>query len=205
MCTFGAFINYANMKLEEQLLNRSEKKCELCGSEDSLSVYEVPFKTNPAPEECVLVCGKCLAQIEKKETLDSKHWQCLSGSMWSEVPGVQVVSWRMLNRLRQESWAIDNLDMMYLDETTLDWAKATGDHENDAAVEFHRDCNNNRLENGDTVVLVKTLDVKGSSLSAKLGTVVKNIKLVDDHTGQIEGRVEGQLIVILTKFVRKQS
>jgi len=56
---------------------------------------------------------------------------------------------------------------------------------------------------GDTVVLTKTLDVKGSSLSAKLGTVVKNIRLVPDNTGQIEGKVEGQTIVILTKYLRK--
>jgi len=194
-----------NMKLEEQLLERSENKCELCGSEANLSIYEVPPQTQNTAEECVVTCGKCLAQIEKKEVLDSKHWQCLSGSMWSEVPGVQVVSWRMLNRLRQESWAIDNLDMMYLDDETLAWAKATGDHENDSEVEFHKDSNNNVLENGDTVVIIKTLDVKGSSLSAKLGTVVKNIKLVDDNKEQIEGRVEGQLIVILTKYVRKQS
>jgi len=193
------------MKLEEQLLNRSDNKCELCASSENLSVYEVPPQTQNTVEECVLVCGRCLAQIEKKETLDNKHWQCLSSSMWSEVPGVQVLSWRMLNRLRQESWAIDNLDMMYLDDATLAWAKATGDHENDSTVEFHKDTNNNVLENGDTVVLVKTLDVKGSSLSAKLGTVVKNIKLVDDNKEQIEGRIEGQLIVILTKFVRKQS
>lgn len=193
------------MKVEEVLLERSGNNCELCGASQNLSVYEVPPQTLNTPDECVMTCSKCLAQIEKKEALDSKHWQCLSSSMWSEVPGVQVVSWRMLNRLRQESWAVDNLDMMYLDEATLAWAKATGDHENDAAVEFHKDANNNILENGDTVVLVKTLDVKGSSLSAKLGTVVKNIKLVDDNKAQIEGRIEGQLIVILTKYVRKQS
>ncbi|MEJ7559986.1 MAG: PhnA domain-containing protein [Pedobacter sp.] len=193
------------MTVEETLLKRSENKCELCGSTDSLSVYEVPAKTNNSPDECVLVCGKCLLQIEKKEVLDSIHLQCLSASMWSEIPGVQVVSWRLLNRLRQESWAIDNLDMMYLDEQTLAWAKATGDHENDTEVQFHKDCNNNVLENGDSVVLIKTLDVKGSSLSAKLGTVVKNIKLVEDNKEHIEGKIEGQLIVILTKFVRKQS
>ncbi|MFF5380864.1 PhnA domain-containing protein [Pedobacter suwonensis] len=193
------------MKIEEQLLERSGKKCELCGSVDQLSVYEVPPHVTYSVEECVLVCGKCLSQIEKREVLDSKHWQCLNSSMWSEVLGVQVLSWRMLNRLRQESWAIDNLEMMYLDDATLGWAKATGDHENDSDVEFHKDCNNNILENGDTVVLTKTLDVKGSSLSAKLGTVVKNIRLVEDNKEQIEGRIEGQLIVILTKFVRKQS
>jgi len=193
------------MKLEEQLFKRSEHKCELCGSADILSIYEVPPQTQNTAEECVVVCSKCLSQIEKKQSLDSSHWQCLTSSMWSEVQGVQVVSWRMLNRLRNESWAIDHLDMMYLDDETLVWAKATGDHENDSVVEFHKDANNNVLENGDTVVIVKTLDVKGSTLSAKLGTVVKNIKLVDDNKEQIEGRIEGQLIVILTKYVRKQN
>jgi protein PhnA len=38
-----------------------------------------------------------------------------------------------------------------------------------------------------------------------MGTVVKNIRLVPDNTEQIEGKIEGQLIVILTKFVRKQN
>ena len=125
--------------------------------------------------------------------------------MWSEVTGVQVVSWRMLNRLRNESWATDNLDMLYLDDERLAWAKATGDHENDATVELHKDCNGQSLQTGDSVVLIKSLDVKGSSLNAKMGTVVKNIRLVEDNTEQIEGKIEGQTIVILTKYVRKQN
>jgi protein PhnA len=47
--------------------------------------------------------------------------------------------------------------------------------------------------------------VKGSTLSAKMGTVVKNIRLVEDNTEQIEGKVDGQQIVLLTKYVRKQQ
>jgi protein PhnA len=125
--------------------------------------------------------------------------------MWSEIPAIQVVSWRMLNRLKQESWASDNLDMMYLDDERLAWAKASGDHENDAAVELHKDSNGNLLQNGDTVVLTKSLDVKGSTLNAKMGTVVRNIRLVEDNTEQIEGKIEGQTIVILTKYVRRQG
>jgi len=125
--------------------------------------------------------------------------------MWSEIPGIQVVSWRMLNRLRNESWAADNLDLLYLPDETLAWAKATGEHESDEAVEFHRDCNGNILQTGDSVVLIKSLDVKGSTINAKMGTVVKNIRLVENNTAQIEGRIEGQIIVILTKYVRKQS
>jgi len=59
------------------------------------------------------------------------------------------------------------------------------------------------LQNGDTVVLIKSLDVKGSSVNARLGTVVKNIRLVHDNVEQIEGKVEGQTIVVLTKYLRK--
>lgn len=193
------------MKLEDKLKERNSNSCELCTSTDALSVYEVLPQQNNDEEDCILLCAKCLAQVDKKEELDSKHWQtALPGSMWSEVPGVQVTAWRMLNRLRTESWAADNLDMMYLDDEKLLWAKATGDHENDGSVDLHKDCNGAQLLSGDAVVLIKSLDVKGSTLNAKMGTVVKNIHLVADNTEQIEGRIEGQMIVILTKYVRKQ-
>jgi len=193
------------MKLEDLLLQRSESHCELCKSDNNVNLYEVPKAPHHDADGCIMICEKCQAQIDKKQELDSKHWQCLSESMWSEVPGIQVVAWRMLNRLRNESWAADNLEMLYLDDDKMSWAKATGDHENDASVDLHRDCNGAQLLSGDSVVLIKSLDVKGSTLNAKLGTVVKNIRLVENNTEQIEGRIEGQVIVILTKYVRKQA
>ena len=193
------------MKLDEILLKRSENKCELCKAEDRIIVYEVPPASGASEENCIIICNTCSVQIEKKAELDSRHWKCLAESMWSEVPGVQVMSWRMLNRLRNESWAADNLDMMYLDEEQLAWAKATGDHENDGTVDLHKDCNGQVLQTGDSVVLIKSLDVKGSTLNAKLGTVVKNIRVVENNIEQIEGKIEGQMIVILTKYVRKQN
>jgi protein PhnA len=202
--TFAAFIKKIDMKTEDILLQRSENKCELCQLASNLKVYEVPPQTGGYEENCLMVCDKCLAQIDKKEELDGKHWACLTTSMWSEVPGVQVIAWRMLNRLRNESWAAESLDMLYLDDERLAWAKATGDHENDGSVDLHRDSNGQILQDGDTVVLTKSLDVKGSTLNAKMGTVVKNIRTVKDNTEQIEGKIEGQLIVILTKYVRKQ-
>ena len=193
------------MKLEQQLQQRSDNKCELCQSGDTLKIYEVPPQDSSNPDNSILICDTCRAQIEKKAELDSKHWNCLTTSMWSEVPGVQVLSWRLLNRLRNESWAMESLDMMYMEDDRLAWAKATGDHENDGSVDLHKDCNGAILNTGDSVVLIKSLDVKGSTLNAKLGTVVKNIRLVENNTEQIEGRIEGQVIVILTKYVRKQS
>lgn len=193
------------MKLEAALLNRSENKCELCGSTDNIKIYEVQPQDNSNEENSIIACGTCIAQIDKKAALDQDHWKCLNEAMWSEFPGVQVVAWRMLNRLRTESWAADLLDMLYLDDEKLAWAKATGDHENDGSVDLHKDANRNVLNSGDTVVLTKSLDVKGSTLNAKMGTVVKNIRLVEENTEQIEGKIEGQVIVILTKYVRKQG
>lgn len=195
------------MKLEDILKDRSQNKCELCEQTGvPLSVYEVPPSDGRYEENTAYLCPKCIAQLDKKEALDQEHWQnCLGTSMWSEAIAVQVLSWRLLNRLRAESWAADYLDMLYLDDATLTWAKAMGDHESDGSVDLHKDANGHVLANGDNVVLVKTLDVKGSTLNAKMGTVVRNIRLVQDNTEQIEGKIEGQTIVILTKYVRKQG
>ncbi|MCX2429828.1 PhnA domain-containing protein [Pedobacter sp. GR22-10] len=191
------------MSLVQELQTRSGNKCELCNQENALNIYEVPPTSNANSDNSILVCKTCLDQIEKTEQLDANHWKILTETMWSEFPPVQVMAWRMLSRLRNEGWASDSLDILYLDEETLEWAKKTGDHESDGTVAFHQDSNGTRLYEGDTVVLVKTLDVKGSTISAKLGTVVKNIRLVHDNTEQIEGKVEGQTIVILTKYLRK--
>jgi protein PhnA len=193
------------MKLEELLLKRSDNKCELCSSTAGLKIYEIPPQDYNNEDNSIIACDKCLNQLEKKETLDSTHWKCLTESMWSEVPGVQVVAWRMLNRLRNETWAAESLDMMYFDDERAAWAKATGDHENDGLVDLHKDANGNTLQSGDTIVLIKSLEVKGSAVNAKMGTVVKNIRLVENNTEQIEGKIEGQVIVILTKYVRKQG
>jgi protein PhnA len=193
------------MTTEQQLQQRSGNQCELSGATTNLVAYEVPPAINSGADGFILIDQKCFNQIEKKEEPDTKYWEgILPIAMWSEVPAVQVVSWRMLNRFRNESWAADALDMMYLDDELLEWAKATGDHTGDAGVQFHKDSNGNILQTGDTVTLTKDLDVKGSTLNAKVGTAVRNIKLVHDNIEQIEGKIDGQLIVILTKYVKKQ-
>lgn len=193
------------MSVEKALQNRSNNQCELCKATNSLKMYDVPPNdfTDRKEEKTLLLCEKCTAQLEKREALDNAHWACLNDSMWSETPAVQVVSWRMLNRLRHESWAVDALEMMYLDDTNLAWAKQTGDHELSSEVILHKDCNGVVLQAGDSVVLIKSLEIRGSAHDAKMGTVVRNIKLVADNVEQIEGKIEGQTIVILTKYVRK--
>lgn len=194
------------MKFEAEVKARSNGKCEVCDATENLSVYEVQGNENSGSSSLLMICGKCLSQVEKREEPDAAHWQkALPTAMWSEIPAVKVLSWRMLNRFRAEAWATEMLDMMYMEEAELEWAKVSGDHVAEGGVELHRDSNGAVLQNGDTVVLTKSLDVKGSSVNARVGTVVKNIRLVNDNTEQIEGRIEGQLIVILTKYLRKHN
>ena len=193
------------MSVEKELQARSGSKCELCGATDNLKVYEVPPVTNGNADQCVLVCANCLEQIENPEKTDTNHWRCLNDSMWSQVPAVQVVAWRMLNRLRAEGWPQDLLDMLYLDDESPAWAKATGEGEDDDDTVKHKDSNGAILQAGDTVVLIKDLNVKGANFTAKRGTAVRNISLVHDNPEHIEGKVNGQQIVILTKFVKKSN
>jgi protein PhnA len=190
------------MSREEDLQGRSESKCELCGATESLSAYEIPPSSDGTIEQCVLLCKTCREQIENPDKVDANHWRCLNDSMWSQVPSVQVMVWRMLTRLRGEGWPQDMLDMFYLDDETLAWAESG--MESEEAVR-HLDSNGALLEAGDTVTLIKDLDVKGSSITAKRGTAVRGIRLVADNPEQIEGRVEGQQIVILTRFVKKSN
>lgn len=195
--------NQFTMGLQRRLLARSNNQCELCTSSSNLSIYDVPPNAQQREEDSIIVCEKCAAQLNHKEELDRAHWACLNESMWSEVPAVQVVTWRLLHRLKEASWAAEAIDMMYFDDDTMAWAKASGDHENTTEVLFHRDSNGHVLQNGDKVVLIKSLDVKGSTVNARLGTVIHNIRLVPGNTDQIEGKIEGQTIVILTKYLKK--
>jgi protein PhnA len=191
------------MNIEKELQQRSEMKCELCGGTNELAVYEVQPVPSTNLDSALFACQICRTQIENPEQMDANHWRCLNESMWSTVPGVQVMAWRMLNRLRAEGWPQDLLDMLYLDDESLAWAQATGEGPADEDAAKHIDSNGAELQSGDTVTLIKDLDVKGANFTAKRGTTVKNIRLVEDNSEQIEGKVDGQQIVILTKFVKK--
>jgi protein PhnA len=198
------------MDIEKILHERSNAKCELCNAVENLAVYEVPPHSKTTAEDSVLLCETCRDQIEHPENVEINHWRCLNDSMWNQTPAVQVMAWRMLTRLSAEGWPQDLLDSFYLDEETLAWAQAkvssaTGDGQSNDDEVKHQDSNGALLEAGDTVILIKDLNVKGANFTAKRGTAVRNISLVDDNPEHIEGKVEGQRIVILTKFVKKSS
>jgi len=192
------------MSIETELQTRSESKCELCGAMEMLGIYAVPASPNDGMDASILACQTCRDQIENPDHVDANHWRCLNDSMWSQTPAVQVMAWRMLNRLKGEGWPQDLLDMMYLEDDVRVWAEADSvDNATDVVV--HRDCNGAVLEAGDTVTLIKDLNVKGGGFTAKRGTAVRGIRLVADNAEHIEGRVSGQQIVILTQFVKKAN
>lgn len=193
------------MSIEKTLHARSESSCELCKANENLGIYEVPPNSNGTEDECILICETCREQIEDPEKLDVNHWRCLNDSMWSSIPAVQIMAWRMLTRLRAEGWPQDLLDMLYLDEASLAWAQATGEGQSDDDSVKHIDSNGAILEAGDTVTLTKDLNVKGANFTAKRGTAVRGISLVADNPEHIEGRINGQQIVILTRFAKKSN
>ncbi|MFA9190137.1 PhnA domain-containing protein [Flavobacterium sp. FZUC8N2.13] len=191
------------MSIDRELNKRSGSKCELCGTTENLKVYEILPSKKGGIDEAVQACTTCIEQIENPGHEDLNHWRCLNDCMWSEHTPVQVVAWRMLSRLRTAGWPQELLDMMYLDEDVLEWAKATGEGEDDENKIIHRDSNGVILEHGDSVVLIKDLKVKGSSMVAKQGTAVRNIRLDHENAEYIEGKVDGQQIVIITQYVKK--
>lgn len=168
------------------LIARAGGVCEFCGAADALEPVDVP----PGGE--ILLCPLC----REDAPAPASHWRALEGAAWSAVPEVQLAVWRKLGALG-EAWATEAREGMVLSDEAQAWA------DQPAALQ-HRDSNGALLAQGDTVVLIKDLPVKGAGFTAKRGTAVRGISLVADNAGHIEGRVEGQRIVILTEFVKKK-
>lgn len=67
-----------------------------------------------------------------------------------------------------------------------------------------KDSNGTILTDGDSVLIIKTLKVKGSSNNLDRGTLVKNIRLTD-NTEEVEARVNGSIIVLKACFLKKKN
>jgi len=147
-------------------------------------------------EDQVAICDLCFNALDDQGK--GEYWRCLEGSIWNPEPSVQALSYRLLHLHRDKDWANQVINSVELDDDTIQWAMSAFE-----VADVHKDAFGNVLENGDTVVLTQGLNVKGTSFTAAKGTVVKKIRLVPDNTDQIEGKINDQTIVILTKFVKK--
>lgn len=202
------------MKSDDDLRVRSQGRCELCRGTNDLASFAVPPDSDGGADRCVWACAACRSQADGSSAMEPDHWRGLPETMWSEVAPVQVLAWRMLRRLRSEAWASDALDMLYLADDVREWAEAYDDGydsregsglDDGPAEVVHRDSNGVALATGDSVTLIKDLNVKGAGFTAKRGTAVRGISLVPDNARHIEGRINGQQIVILTEFVKRSG
>ncbi len=176
-----------------QLKKRANNECELCKNSEDLRAFTVEPR-----DEQILICKICEDGLTNPMK-NPNHFRVLSESMWSEVGAVQVVAYRTLHELKSEDFAIDLLDMIYLEDDIKKWADEGIKNEE---ISQTKDSNGVTLSNGDNVNIIKDLDVKGAGFTAKRGTIVKNISLTDNPE-QIEGRVNGVRIVLLSKFLKK--
>lgn len=189
------------MSIENNLLERSGHKCEICESTNGLGVYYVSEEERE--EQAALLCEACRDQIENPDHIDPNHWRSLNSAMWSEQDSIKIISYHMLHVLESEAWARELLEQIYLEEDVLLEAKSYHQKmggEKDG--EFALDSNGAKLFQGDSVTLIKDLDVKGANFTAKRGTMVKNISLTGD-TANIEGKINGTQIVLKTIFLKK--
>lgn len=173
----------------DDLMARAGGVCEFCGATDGLAAEPLA-----GTEAALLLCATC-----RSDDAPEAHWRCLEGAAWSPEPAVQAAVWRKLGQI-EAPWAQEARDGMALEGEALSLAQAG----QPAPGIEHRDSNGALLAAGDTVTLIKDLVVKGAGFTAKRGTAVRGIALVPDNAAQIEGRVEGQRIVILTEFVKKR-
>ena len=182
--------------ISSKLKERCQDLCELCTTDAATVAYTVSPKSNDVIENEVALCDQCMSIIEGKEA--GNHWQCLAGSIWNTEPSVLALSYRILYGIKENEWANELLTSVDFDETVVTWALSA--YQTEAV---HVDSNGTELQNGDTIVLTQGLNVKGANFMAPKGTIVRKIRLVPDNAEQIEGKIEGDTIVILTKYVRK--
>ena len=190
------------MTSKSELIERSGNKCELCSSNKNLSVFVVQPKSSACNAPEILTCNICYDRLSADQVGDVNHWRSLSESMWSEFDAVKVVAYRQLRKMADVAWAQDLLGQLYLDDDLQAWAEAGLSVVEDEGEPVTVDSNGCPLLAGDTVSLIKDLEVKGANFTAKRGTIVKNITLTGDPKF-IEGRVNGSVIVLVAAYLKK--
>lgn len=111
----------------KDLARRAKSKCEITGASGvPLWPYEVPpVGESPDIDRTLLVSENCHEMLDHPDRLAGRGWQCLTEAVWSDMPAVQVVAWRMLRELaKREDWAREALQEVFLDPEIEAWAMA---------------------------------------------------------------------------------
>ncbi len=97
-------------------------QCELSGASGvPLHVYEIPPAPNqPDISRCLMLCENVIDQIKQPSKLIPSQWHCLNELIWSDLPAVQTMAYRILTHIaKTQTWAQDILDEAYLDEEII--------------------------------------------------------------------------------------
>ena len=99
-------------------------------------------------------------------------------------------------------YTYEDRDMYVCPECAHEWLMVAAKEDSDDELSI-KDANGNPLQDGDSITVIKDLKVKGSSLVVKVGTKVKNIRLVDgDH--DIDCKIDGiGAMKLKSEFVKK--
>jgi protein PhnA len=111
----------------KDLARRAKSRCEISGAAGvSLWPYEVPpVGLDPDIDRTLLVSEECHEMLDHPDRLVGREWQFLAEAVWSEMPAVQVVAWRMLRELaKREDWAREVLEEVFLDPEVEEWARS---------------------------------------------------------------------------------
>lgn len=93
-------------------------------------------------------------------------------------------------------------ELMVCPDCGNEWNPADSNSSNDEFVVL--DANGNRLQNGDSVIIVKDLPVKGAPKPLKAGTKVKNIRLTDQSDHNLNCKIDGfGSMALKSEFVKK--
>ncbi|MEE2787240.1 MAG: phnA protein [Myxococcota bacterium] len=115
-------------RLGKPLSRRAKSRCELCDSAGlKLTPFEVPpMGETPVLDRTVLICHVCTTSLESGP-VDAAHARCLTNTMWSEVPAIQVCAVRILRQLAETGahWASESLESLYLSPEVEAWVNAS--------------------------------------------------------------------------------
>jgi protein PhnA len=205
-------------KLKQELITLLDGHCELCNAPKANQVVLVHNLMGHPNDDYSLVCDLCLKTLKTLETLETletsrllpthetiknnEYWRCLSGAIWGERLTTKVLCFQILSPMKSLLWVQELLDQIHIPPFILQSIVPDQGQQGDQGGPKVLDSNGVILNEGDAVTLIKDLDVKGAGFVAKRGTLVKSIHLTNNTT-QIEGKVNGTTIILLTKFLKK--
>lgn len=100
--------------LGKSISKRAGFRCEWCGGDQGLRLWEYRPDEEPAPENVALLCDSCRALYSAKSA-DPRELRPLRNALWSDIPAVAEGAAVVLSRCK-EPWAREAIEESFIDE-----------------------------------------------------------------------------------------